>query len=200
MGRQSKAIQARLKNLQKHVTTPQKAYVEDVTDEEDADYNHAKQHGTADLLEEGFFFLDEDSDSDEDSEYGEEDIDEEELAELKTEDDIHRFNAILAEAQAVAIQAAKEAAESKPKRKRHYTGNSTRSARRHAMKRRHLEATGQKFINAWFSKKKDSPEVITEISDNEEEGIESDNDLEEPEIEERINRLFLSPSPVSLLL
>ena len=111
MVRQSKAIQARLKNLQKHVTTPQKAYVEDVTDEEDADYNHAKQHGTADLLEEGFFFLDEDSDSDEDSEYGEEDIDEEELAELKTEDNIHRFNAILAEAQAVAIQAAKEAAE-----------------------------------------------------------------------------------------
>ena len=83
-----------------------------VTDEEDADYNHgAKQHGTADLLEEGFFFLDEDSDSDEDSVYGEEDIDEEELAELKTEDNIHRFNAILAEAQAVAIQAAKEAAE-----------------------------------------------------------------------------------------
>ena len=67
MGRQSKAIQACLKNLQKHVTTPQKAYVEDITDEEDADYNHAKQHGTADLLEEGFFFLDEDSDSDEDS-------------------------------------------------------------------------------------------------------------------------------------
>ena len=65
------------------------------------------------------------------------------------------------------------------------------------MKRCHLEATGQKFINAWFSKKKDSPEVITEISDNEEEGIESDNDLEEPEIEERINCLFLSPSPVS---
>ena len=80
MGRQSKAIQACLKNLQKHVMTPQKAYVEDVTDEEDADYNHAKQHGTADLLEEGFFFLDEDSDSDEDSEYGEEDIDEEESA------------------------------------------------------------------------------------------------------------------------
>ena len=104
MVQQSKAIQASLKNLQKHVTTPQKAYVEDVTDEEDADYNHgAKQHGTADLLEEGFFFLDEDSDSDEDSEYGEEDIDEEELAELKTEDNIHCFNAILAEAQAVAI-------------------------------------------------------------------------------------------------
>ena len=67
MSRQSKAVQAHLKNLQKHVTTPQKAYVEDITDEEDADYNHAKQHGTADLLEEGFFFLDEDSDSDEDS-------------------------------------------------------------------------------------------------------------------------------------
>ena len=120
MGQQSQAIQACLKNLQKHVTTPQKAYIEDVMDGEDADYNHTKQHGMADLLEEGFFFLDEDSDSDEGSEYGEEDIDEEELAGLKTEDDIHCFNAILAEAQAVAVQASKEAAESKPKRKRHY--------------------------------------------------------------------------------
>ena len=68
------------------------------------------------------------------------------------------------------------------------------------MKRCHLEVTGQKSINAWFSKKKNSPEIITEISDNEEEEIESDNDLEEPEIEEQINCLFLSPSPVSLLL
>ena len=67
------------------------------------------------------------------------------------------------------------------------------------MKQCHLEATGQKFINAWFSKK-DSPEIIIEISDNEEEGIESDNDLEEPEIKEQINCLFLSPIPVSLLL
>jgi hypothetical protein len=39
MGRQSKAIQARLKNLHKHVTTQKKAYVEDVTNEEDTDYN-----------------------------------------------------------------------------------------------------------------------------------------------------------------
>jgi hypothetical protein len=29
--------------------------------EEDANYNHTKQHGMADLLEEGFFFLDEDN-------------------------------------------------------------------------------------------------------------------------------------------
>ena len=36
MGQQSKAIQACLKNLQKHVTAPKKAYVEDITDEEDA--------------------------------------------------------------------------------------------------------------------------------------------------------------------
>jgi hypothetical protein len=39
MGQQSKAIQARLKNLHKHVTTQKKAYVEDVTDEEVTDYN-----------------------------------------------------------------------------------------------------------------------------------------------------------------
>jgi len=87
-----------LKNLQKHVTTPNKAYVEDVMDEEDADYNHTKKHGTADLLKDGFFFLDEDLDSDEGLECGDEDINEEELAELKTEDNIRHFNAILAEA------------------------------------------------------------------------------------------------------
>jgi len=46
-----------LKNLQKHVATPRKAY-----------------------LEEGFFFFDKDSDSDEGSEYEKKDIDEEELA------------------------------------------------------------------------------------------------------------------------
>ena len=77
-------IQACLKNLQKHVMTPKKAYVEDIMDEEDAHYNHAKQHGTADLLEEHFFFLDGDSDSDEG-------FDEEELAKLKTEDDHSLF-------------------------------------------------------------------------------------------------------------
>ena len=60
----TKAIQACLKNLQKHVTTQKKAFVEDVTDEEDTDYNPAENHGTADLPEEGFFFLDEGSDSD----------------------------------------------------------------------------------------------------------------------------------------
>ena len=64
MGQQSKAIQACLKNLQKYVTTQKKAYVEDVTDEEDTDYNPAENHGTADLPEEGFFFLDEGSDRD----------------------------------------------------------------------------------------------------------------------------------------
>ena len=83
-----------------------------MTDDKDTDYTPAEKHGTADLLEEGFFFMDEDSDSD--SEYGEEDhIDEEELTKLKTKDGIHCFNAILAEAQAVAIQAAKEAGKSK---------------------------------------------------------------------------------------
>jgi len=76
----SRCTSQRLKNLQKHVTTPKKAYVKNITDKGDADYNHTKQHETANLLEEGFFFFDKDSDSDEDSEYEEKDIDEEELA------------------------------------------------------------------------------------------------------------------------
>jgi len=49
MGRQSKAIQARLKNLRKHVTTQKKEYIEDVSDVEPEDtdyYNPTEKHGT----------------------------------------------------------------------------------------------------------------------------------------------------------
>ncbi|KAF8812111.1 hypothetical protein BYT27DRAFT_7088096 [Phlegmacium glaucopus] len=166
--------------------TTQKS-VEDVTNTEDTNRKD-------DLLEEGFFFLDEDCDSG-DSDYDEE-IDEKELSELKTEADIHRFNAILAEAQAVAVQAAKEAAELKPKRKMHYTGNSMCTVQHHAKKQRQLEAIGQKFINTWFQKK-DSPYMVMMVSDDEAEGTEREDELEQPEIEEEsINHLFLNPSIV----
>ena len=169
----------------------------DVTDEADKDFPAQEHRLNNNLLEEGFF-LDEDDDSDEDDDYDDEDIDEEELLGLKIEADIIHFNAILAEAQAITIQAEKEAAELKPKQKRHYTGNSICTTRRHAMKRWQLEAKGQNFISAWFSKKKDPPPVVLGVSDHEEEENETEDEFEEPEIEEHINHLFLSQSPVSL--
>ena len=66
------------------------------------------------------------------------------------------------------------------------------------MKRWQLEATGQKFISAWFSKKKDPPATVPEVPDTEEEGSEIEDEFSEPEIEEHVDCLFSSPSPVSL--
>jgi len=59
MGRQSKATLSRVENLRKQKTR-QKVTVEDITDSEDKDYTPAVIN--TDLLEEGYFFLDEDFD------------------------------------------------------------------------------------------------------------------------------------------
>jgi len=95
MGKQSKAAAARLHNLQK-AENVKKATVENASDDEDSDYQ------ADDLLEQGFFFLDEDiSSDDEDEVTGDENNDEinaEELEDLRNEADIEQFNAILFEA------------------------------------------------------------------------------------------------------
>lgn len=190
-----------MKNLQK-TAKPQKATVEDITNSEDEIYTPSVQNGHSDLLEEEFFFLDEESSSDEDSDFGDEEIDDDELKELETEEQIYWFNAILAEAQAVAIQAAKEAAESKPKQKRHYTGNSACTVRHYALKHRQLEASGQKLISSMFLKCKNGsppghvapqPEVL-EVPDKD---SDSENDFNEPEIQERVHHLFSCSVKVS---
>jgi len=192
MGRQSKATKARRSNLGR-LNNPQNPSVEDASDDEDLDFEDN------DLLEHGFFFLDdspseEDSDSDEDEE-----LDEDELDGLINEAKIEHFNAILFEAQAMAVKAEREANGEKPKRKRHYTGNSTRTRQYHAQKRRQLAATGQKLINSWFSREKkpnilppkDSAPEVVEISDN------SDASEGEDEIDACVHRLFPGTAPVS---
>ena len=92
--------------------------MEDVFDDEDMDYNEN------DLLEDSFFFLDEgdtpekdfdDSDSDDD------DMGKDELDGLWNEAEIKHFNAVLLEAQAMAVKAECKAAGKKPKHKRHKT-------------------------------------------------------------------------------
>jgi hypothetical protein len=59
-----------------------------------------------------------------DSDSDDEEVDGDELNELKNKADIEHFNAILTHAQAMAVKAEREAAGEKLKRKRHYTGNS----------------------------------------------------------------------------
>jgi hypothetical protein len=113
MGRRSNATISRLGNLPKPKKN-QNPTVEDVSDDEDSDFVNE------DFLEHGFFFLDEgtpleedlasDSDSDEE-------VDEDELNDLKNEADIEHFNAVLVHAQAMAVKAECEAAGGKSKRK-----------------------------------------------------------------------------------
>jgi len=192
MGRQSKATKAQRSNLGR-LNNPQNPSVEDASDDEDLDFEDN------DLLEHGFFFLDdspseEDSDSDEDEE-----LDEDELDGLINEAKIEHFNAILFEAQAMAVKAEREANGEKPKRKRHYMGNSTRTWQYHAQKCRQLAATGQNLINSWFSREKkpntlppkDSAPEVVEISDN------SDASEGEDEIDACVHRLFPGTAPVS---
>ena len=71
MGQRSNGTQARIKNLQKHKGT-KKPTVEDVPESDDEEYSPPSWKQMSDLLEEGFFFLDEDSDSDSDSEFEDE--------------------------------------------------------------------------------------------------------------------------------
>jgi hypothetical protein len=198
MGRQSNATRARLNNLGK-TNNPQNPSVEDVSDHEDSDFED-------DLLEHGFFFLDDEPESEDGSDGSDsedEEADEDELDGLTNEAEIEHFNAILFEAQAMAVKAEREAIGEKPKRKRHYTGNSNRTLRYHAQKRRQLAATGQKFISSWFSTRgkpnltEDAQEIIeisedSDPSDNEEDGGEDDVDAS-------LHRLFPGTSSVSRL-
>jgi len=200
MGRKTKAQQARINNL----PNLNKTLSASVEDDQDQDLTDASS-GCG-----GFFILDEYSDSDSDNDM---DIDleegelEDELEELRNEEEIHHFGQILLEAQTLAVKAEREAAEERPKRKRHYTGNSVRTKRYHAMKHRQLADQGQSFIHSWFLKK---PAPVTEVRDlesmeaepNEEKNRDTDSDSEievvdnlQNDVTDSLIRLFPSPSP-----
>lgn len=208
MGRQSKATKARRSNLGR-LKNPQNPSVEDASDDEDLNFEDD------DLPEHGFFFPDDESPSEEGSDASDSDEDEElhedELDGLinDSEAKIEHFNAILFEAQAMAVKAEREANGEKPKRKQHYTGNSTRTQQYRAQKRRQLAATGQKFINSWFSKEKKPSELlpkdaapvtaeIDEISDDSDTS-EDEESKHEDEIDACVHRLFPGTAPVSFL-
>jgi hypothetical protein len=162
MGRQSKATISRLSNLQKskntHIPTLNDVFDEDDINSDDEDF---PDHGLF-LLDEGISLEEDSEDPDSDND---EEFDEDELNELQNEVDIEHFKAVLAHAQAMAVKAEREAVGEKPKRKRHYTGNSDRTKRHHAQKRRKLEATGQKLISSIFTKKAKEPTAhVTEAN------------------------------------
>jgi len=90
--------------------------VEDTSDDEDMDFEEDN------LLEEGFFFLDEGDAIVEDSDHSDsndDELSEDELDELQNEAEIEHFNAVLFEAQAMAAKAEREATSQKTKQKRH---------------------------------------------------------------------------------
>ena len=202
MGQQSKATKAWHSNLG-WINNPQNPSVEDAFKDEDLDFEDGNN-----LLEHGFFFLDDESPSEEDSDSEDDkESDEDELGGLIDEAKINRFNAILSEAQAMAVKAECEANGEKPKCKWHYTGNSTCTRQYHAQKCQQIAATGQKFINTLFSKEKkpDSatelplkdlgPETI-EISDDSD-ASEGEESRGKDEIDASLHRLFPDIAPVS---
>ena len=200
MGWQARATVARLNNLAKPVN-PQNPTIEEVPDDEDMDFEDE------DYLEHGFFFLDQEPTSEEDSDLDgfdtDEEVDEGELKGLENKADIAHFNAVLAHAQAMAIKAEREAAGEKPKRKWHYMGNSVCTKWHHTQKHQELAATGQKLISSMFMKKvtestpmeeKEGPPDAIGIADDSDSSDEGDD-----EIETSLKQLFPGEHEVSVL-
>jgi hypothetical protein len=181
MGKQSKATQARLKNLS---SARYRAHVEDLIDSEDSDSDYIpvadansvreSMDGARELF--NVFALDDDlSDSDMDCDSGTDPDDEEEL---RSEADLLTFATVMKEAQEVAEEAERQSAVVRPKRKHRYTGNSARTKRHHAQKRRELAAAGQHFISSFFWKREQA------------ETSEDESEIESLDVERRLSRLF----------
>lgn len=179
MGRKTRAQQNHINNLSKSKNHQQPS-VEDIPEDENSNSSDE------DLLEQGFFFLDdapelEEDDADESEDEDEEDEDEEHFG-PKNDADIDRFNAVLFEAQAAAVKAEREAVGEKPKRKQFYSGNSDRTKHFYNQKHRKLAATNQTFINNWFTKEREVAPVTEVDSESESEG--------EDEVEITMHRIF----------
>jgi hypothetical protein len=98
MGRQSNATRAQFNNLGK-TNNPQNPSVEDVSNDKDLDFED-------NLLEHGFFFLDDEPEFEygsDGSDSGNEETDEDKLDGLTNEAEIEHFNVILFEARAMPI-------------------------------------------------------------------------------------------------
>ena len=145
------------------------------------------QHSAIDLLEKGFFMLDEDLGSDSEDETEDEEHEDESIDKPVTDEDIVTFTQILAEAQFAAVKTEHIATAEKPNRKCHYTGNSKRTKRYHApsQKQWKLGETVQRFIQSFFENKpavdsiSSSPVVDSESGKVEFEVLELEEDVDD---------------------
>lgn len=107
-------------------------------------------------------------------------VDEDELEEIQNEAAVDHFNAVLVEAQVMAVNAEHEVAGEKRKRKGHYMGNSARTKRHHAQNRHGLVATGQRLISSMLLKKSAStPQITVAHTPEVIEVIDEDSDVED---------------------
>jgi hypothetical protein len=173
MGKLSKAAIAHLNNLTKASSKSHRATVEEVPDSDVDDIDYSPEDTEANSLDSicGRFFAPEDncddssSDSDLmslDSELEERDLDEDEEAEIRDDVALLTFASILRRAQKVASEAENKKWGER-KRSKRYTGNSTRSMRCHAQKRRKLTTNGQKSIRNWFPIRKSPSPVMQNL-------------------------------------
>ncbi|KAF8804583.1 hypothetical protein BYT27DRAFT_7259069 [Phlegmacium glaucopus] len=114
MGRHSRATLACVSNLG-HAQKILWAHVEDITDPQDPDFdgNQPQKH-PVDLLEEGFFILDEGLGSDTEDEMEDEECEDESTDKPVTDADIAAFAKMLAEAQLAVVKAEHIAQAEKP--------------------------------------------------------------------------------------
>ena len=105
MGRCPKKTLAHIRNLG-HWQKILQAHVEDITDPQDPDFDENwPQNQLVDLLEQGFFMLDEDLGSDTEDEIDNEECEDESMDKVVTDTDIMHFTQWLAEAQLAAVKA-----------------------------------------------------------------------------------------------
>jgi hypothetical protein len=98
----------------------------------------------------------------------------------------------------MAVKAEREATGEKPKRKRHYTGNSDRTKWHHTQKCRELGTTGQNFISSMFSKKAKEPTTCATEDAREKPSLEIINIADDDdEIEASLKQLFPSEHKAS---
>jgi hypothetical protein len=193
MGRQTKAAQARIQNLRNNSASQQSS--------EPLHNTLSSQEHTA------IFSVLEDDESESASDYTPSDSDDFDSADedeydvegdIQNDADLLRFSSILVELQAVAVKMEAKKAEFKPRRTKHYTGNSQRTKRFHAQKRHTISAKGQKFISHFFQKQ-EIERLTHQLSDSTNLDSSSDSDSDTDElgtslinVDEHIQQIFSS--------
>ncbi|KAG1895017.1 uncharacterized protein F5891DRAFT_1194680 [Suillus fuscotomentosus] len=132
MGATSKANKARLRNIQSALSRSHKTTIEDVSDSEEESDSSC-------------------SDSEDDIGFSVE-----EGENVNDEAALLTFSEILFRAQDTAVKGERQRSKD-TRRPKHYSGNSTRTLRHHALERKRIAETNQAFISSWIKKK---PEVV----------------------------------------